>query len=204
MSTQRLLNAYRNGIFPWYNPDDPLLWWSPDPRGVIHPKNFKLNRSLKKSLRRNQFSFSVNTAFARVIHHCATIRQNEGTWIDENMIAAYNQLHQLGKAHSVEVWQNDQLVGGLYGISVGQVFCGESMFHLVTDASKAAFAMLNQIAIKANIQLIDCQMQNPHLASLGIIEIPRGDFLRQLKQYRDNSIPQNTWQAASIGEMNLG
>lgn len=185
LSTERLIHAYNNGIFPWYNEDEPLLWWSPDPRMVLFPKDLRVSKSMKTILKRNQFQITFNTAFEDVIHHCANIKRDgqPDTWITNDMTEAYIKLHKLGIATSVEVWQEDKLVGGLYGIDLKtqKVFCGESMFSKVSNASKAAFITLVEHLKTLDYKLIDCQMHTSHLESLGAHEIPRDDFLKYLK-----------------------
>lgn len=194
LSPQRLMSAYHNGIFPWFNSGEPILWWSPDPRGVLFLDDLHVSRSLKKSIRKQAFKFSVNQAFEAVIKQCAAQRAaQEGTWITAQMKAAYTQLHQQQDAFSVEVWQADKLVGGLYGVLVGGVFCGESMFHTVTDASKAALCFLVNLCKQSGVELIDCQMQNEHLASLGVCEIPRADFLAKLQQLNTKNTNKSLW-----------
>ncbi|WP_111977385.1 leucyl/phenylalanyl-tRNA--protein transferase [Algibacillus agarilyticus] len=194
LSPQRLKNAYFEGIFPWYNPGEPILWWSPNPRAILNFNDFHISRSLKKSLRRSQFTYTINQAFNQVITKCAATRSySEGTWITSDILKGYNQLHHNRQAHSIEVWQNDELVGGLYGVSVGAVFCGESMFHTVTDASKAAMVVLVDLLSQFNYAFIDCQLQNSHLSSLGISEIDRETFLAELYINRKTTIPKNCW-----------
>lgn len=184
LSITRLLNAYRQGIFPWYSPDEPLLWWSPDPRLVLFPKQFKLSRSLNKTIRKGEFQTSFDQAFARVIEACSEPRSDQsGTWISCEMKAAYINLHRAGHAHSVEVWRDQQLVGGLYGVAIGQVFFGESMFHKQTDASKIALAFLTEKLSAWHYQLIDCQVHTDHLISLGANETSRTEFSQLLNQY---------------------
>lgn len=185
LSTERLIHAYNNGIFPWYSEDEPLLWWSPNPRMVLFPKDLRISKSMKTILKRNQFQITFNKAFNEVIHHCANIKR-EGqpdTWITNDMTEAYVKLYKLGIATSVEVWQEDKLVGGLYGIDLKtkKVFCGESMFSKVSNASKAAFITLVEHLKALDYKLIDCQMHTSHLESLGAYEIPRDDFLKYLK-----------------------
>ncbi|WAJ69280.1 leucyl/phenylalanyl-tRNA--protein transferase [Catenovulum adriaticum] len=188
------MSAYHNGIFPWFNPGEPILWWSPDPRGVLFLDNLHISRSLKKSIRKQGFTFSVNQSFAAVIEQCATQRAaQEGTWITSQMKTAYTQLHQQHNAFSIEVWQAQQLVGGLYGVLAGGVFCGESMFHTVTDASKAALCFLVHLCKQSGVELIDCQMQNEHLASLGVSEISRATFLEKLNQLTPKMINKSLW-----------
>ncbi|WP_299975277.1 leucyl/phenylalanyl-tRNA--protein transferase [uncultured Pseudoteredinibacter sp.] len=172
-----LLSAYRQGIFPWFDDSQPILWWSPSPRAVIIPGEEHISRSLRKHIRRSGQQIRCNTAFAQVMEQCAAPRADEeGTWITDEMLEAYLQLHKLGHAHSVETWQDDTLVGGLYGLHIGSVFFGESMFSKQSNASKFAFASLCQISKTLGIELIDCQVSNPHLTSLGSVELERGDF----------------------------
>ncbi len=183
LSTERLLLAYSNGIFPWYSDDEPLLWWSPDPRLILYPKKIKTSRSLKKKMKQGLFDITIDKAFEDVIYACAAIRtQNrEETWIGEEMIFAYINLHKEGFAHSVECWKDDKLAGGLYGISLGGCFFGESMFSHINDASKIALVALSDFLSKLNFDLIDCQVTTNHLISMGGVEISRDSFLNQLK-----------------------
>ncbi len=179
-----LLHAYTNGIFPWFSDGEPILWWSPDPRSVLFPDDLKISRSLRKTIKKNLFSITFDKAFSKVIRACAAPRKNaHGTWITTEMIAAYDRLHQLGIAHSAEARLNGKLVGGVYGVHLGQVFFGESMFHHVRDASKVAFvALIEQLRLQ-DCKLIDCQVHSKHLQSLGATEIPRAKFIRMLKHY---------------------
>jgi leucyl/phenylalanyl-tRNA--protein transferase len=182
LSPARLLAAYRRGIFPWFSEGEPILWWSPDPRMVLFPEEFKISRSLRKTLRNDQYEVRTDTAFEQVMRACAAPREGaNGTWIHEEMVAAYCELHRLGYAHSVETWMDGELVGGLYGMALGRMFYGESMFSRRTDASKIAVAHLAAQLGKWNFGMIDCQMNTPHLASLGAREIPRGEFVSQLQ-----------------------
>ena len=177
LTPARLLNAYRRGIFPWFGEHDPILWWSPDPRMVLFPDRLKINRSLGKTLRRNRFRVSFDQAFPRVIRACAAPRKNEpGTWLSAEMIQSYEQLHQRGVAHSAEVWLGSELVGGLYGIALGRIFFGESMFSRIPDASKVAFVNLVKRLRQAGYELIDCQVYTQHLESLGAELILRRQF----------------------------
>jgi len=185
LSLPRMLEAYRHGIFPWFNPGEPILWWSPDPRMVLFPDEFKISRSLKKRLLCADYKVRVDTAFTRVMRECAAPRgEGGGTWINEPMIAAYGALHEAGYAHSFETWMDgedgEELVGGLYGVAVGRAFFGESMFTRKTDASKIALAYLVAHLEQHDFGVIDCQMKTAHLASLGARAIPRGEFSRQL------------------------
>jgi leucyl/phenylalanyl-tRNA--protein transferase len=185
LSTERLLLAYRNGIFPWFNDDDPPLWWSPDPRFVLFPDQLKVSKSMSRILNGNEFEFRVNTSFKAVIAHCSNIPRKgmDGTWITNEVAAAYTKLHQLGYAHCAEAWQDGELVGGLYGVKMGNVFFGESMFSARSNASKYAF--INWVALlKANgVHLIDCQVYTAHLESLGACMIPRSTFMSLLDKY---------------------
>lgn len=182
LSAPRLLSAYRHGIFPWFGADDPILWWSPNPRMVLTPSEVNLSKSLRKTLRRGLFDVRTDTVFERVMRECATPRDEAGgTWVTEEMIAAYCELHRLGYAHSVEVWMDGELVGGLYGVAIGRMFYGESMFSRRTDASKIAFAHTSRQLERWGFGMIDCQMYTPHLASLGAREIPRGEFIARLQ-----------------------
>jgi leucyl/phenylalanyl-tRNA---protein transferase len=182
LTADRLLAAYRQGIFPWFSPGEPILWWSPDPRMVLFPASLSIGRSLRKVIQQQPFDIRFNTAFEGVIHACAaTPRPGQpGTWITDEIIAAYTQLHRLGYAHSVEAWQHGQLVGGCYGVKIGRMFYGESMFHHVSNASKVAFAHLVQWLNTQQVGMIDCQMHTPLLASFGAYEIPRDQFIAQL------------------------
>ncbi len=183
LSPERLLLAYQNGIFPWFNEDSLILWWSPDPRMVLFPGNIKISKSMRKVLRDQKFRLTTNTCFETVMEHCSTVKREgqEGTWITEEMRKAYLSLHDLGFAKSYEVWEDDELVGGLYGVDLGTIFCGESMFSLKDNASKFAFIKLAVEFEEKNYQLIDCQLYTDHLASLGAIEIPRREFIQFLK-----------------------
>lgn len=183
LSTDRLLLAYRSGIFPWYDGTTPL-WWCPDPRFVLYPNELKVSDSMKQVIRRNRFSFTVNKDFSGVISNCKTTARKgqDGTWITDEVKAAYIRLHQLGHAHSAEAWLDDQLVGGLYGIRMGKVFFGESMFSLAANASKFAFIKYVQQLQSEGVALIDCQVYTAHLESLGARMISRTTFLEQLQQ----------------------
>lgn len=184
LQAERLLEAYKQGIFPWFSPEEPILWWSPDPRMVLFPSSIKINRSLRKVIQQRPFDIRFNTDFKRVMQACAqTPRPGQpGTWISEDMIEAYHQLHLMGYAHSVEAWQQGKLVGGCYGVKIGRMFYGESMFHHVSNASKVAFAHLVQWLNMQQVGMIDCQMHTPLLASFGAFEIPRDRFIAQLNE----------------------
>lgn len=183
LSPERLMLAYRNGIFPWFNEDSIILWWSPDPRMVLFPEKVKISSSMQKVIRSGKFRLSWNTQFEKVIDACAVIKRKDqgGTWITPEMKKAYISLHELGFAKSVEVWEGDLLVGGLYGIDLGHVFCGESMFSRSSNASKFAFIHMVKTLEEQNYKLIDCQVYTAHLESLGAEEIPRKDFIEMLK-----------------------
>lgn len=190
LTPQRLLAAYRNGIFPWFSPGDPILWWSPDPRLILFPTEFHASHSLRRRLRRADYEIRLDTAFAAVISACAqTPRPGQsGTWISDRMQRAYLHLHELGIAHSVETWVDGRLVGGLYGVELGRVFFGESMFAHATDASKLALAHLARFLEARGFAVIDCQMTTPHLRSLGAREVPRAEFCALLTAATDNLV----------------
>jgi leucyl/phenylalanyl-tRNA--protein transferase len=183
LSPERLINAYANGIFPWYSDDQPILWWSPNPRLVLFPKDFKRNKSLRKTVEKGIFEVGFDNNFEQVIRNCSKIKRNDqdSTWITEDMINAYINLHELGFAHSVETYFNNELVGGLYGISIGKAFFGESMFHKKTDASKVALWHLIDKLLEWNFDFIDAQQETDHLKSLGAIVIKRENFLNLLE-----------------------
>jgi len=184
LSSIRLLNAYRSGVFPWYSDGQPLLWWSPNPRTVLYPEKLKISRSLGKTLRNKPFNVTFDRAFTRVMAACSAPRKDEdGTWITSEMVSAYRELHRLGYAHSVEVWREEQLVGGLYGVALGSVFFGESMFSIERDASKIALIHLTRLSQERDYRLIDCQVHSAHLISLGAEEIPRTRFCRELDRW---------------------
>jgi len=185
LSEARLVAAYRQGIFPWFDDDQPVLWWSPDPRCVIDPTSFSPSRSLAKRIRKADFELRIDEAFSRVIDSCQLRSGDEGTWITDEMKAAYLNLHDSGIAHSFECYINGKLCGGLYGLSIGNLFFGESMFHHVTDASKLAFAGLMKTMASAGCSMVDCQLPNPHLLSLGAFELPRDEFLQTLNSHID-------------------
>lgn len=184
LSPESLLLAYQNGIFPWFNEDSLILWWAPDPRMVMHPSKIKISNSMKQVLKSGRFTLTKNTCFEEVLNQCAKVKRRgqNGTWITDDMKKAYLKLHQKGFAKSYEVKQNDKLVGGLYGVDLGHIFCGESMFSLVSNASKFAFVKLAQELEEKQYLLIDCQLYTTHLASLGAEEIPRSEFMKILKR----------------------
>jgi len=184
LSPARLLNAYRHGIFPWFSPGDPILWWSPDPRTVLFPGEIIIHRSLRKTLKNHPFEIHINRDFQGVLNACAAPRAHQsGTWITSDMQQAYLRLHSMGYAHSIESWRDNALVGGLYGVKMGRVFFGESMFTRVSDASKAALVALCQGALGSTPAVIDCQFSTDHLLSLGAKPIPREEFLNMLTRH---------------------
>lgn len=194
LSPQRLLEAYSKGIFPWFNEDEPILWWSPDPRMVLFPRELKISHSLRKTLKKNHYEIRTDCSFSQVMHACAAPRKGQaGTWIHPEMIAAYTTLHEMGLAHCVETWMDGVLVGGLYGVSLGKVFFGESMFSRVPDASKIAFVHLVKQLQHWGVGLIDCQVRTSHLASLGAREISRLEFSQKLDGLITGSEPGSPW-----------
>jgi leucyl/phenylalanyl-tRNA---protein transferase len=195
LSRERLLLAYRKGIFPWYSNGEPILWWSPDPRLVLYPEELRVSRSLKKTIRKDRFQITMDKAFLAVIQSCADIRVNkkQPTWIVPEMIKAYCQLHESGYAHSVEAWYQGKLAGGLYGLALGKCFSGESMFARVTDASKTAFVYLVIFLKNLGFQMIDCQVKTSHLMSFGAREVPRKIYLQQLENTLDFSYARGKW-----------
>ncbi|EKF55464.1 MULTISPECIES: leucyl/phenylalanyl-tRNA--protein transferase [Galbibacter] len=188
LSTKRLIEAYSEGIFPWFDHGSLIMWWSPDPRMVLPPSEVKVSKSMRNIFNRQVFKVTYNKAFDQVIRHCASISRKgqDDTWITQEMIQAYNALYQKGIAKSVEVWYNSELVGGLYGIDLGHVFCGESMFSLMSNASKIALISLSNTLEAKKYHLIDCQMYTDHLASMGAREIPRKDFIKILKSTKSD------------------
>lgn len=199
LSPERLLGAYRRGIFPWFGEGDPILWWSPDPRTVLFPEALRVSRSLRKRLRRRQLGASLDRSFGAVIRACAAPRDVDGgTWIVPRMVAAYETLHRLGWAHSVEVWDGDRLVGGLYGVALGRVFFGESMFSRSDDASKVALVHLCERLSSWGFGLIDCQMRTDHLISLGATEIPRGSFVTLIDRFCPLPGATGSWDDGEI------
>jgi len=191
LSETRLITAYRQGIFPWFDDDQPILWWSPDSRCVIDPISFSPSRSLAKRIRKADFELRIDDAFSEVIGYCQLRSGNEGTWITDEMKAAYLDLHHSGFAHSFECYINGTLCGGLYGLSIGNLFFGESMFHHVTDASKLAFTGLMKTMATIGCPMVDCQLPNPHLLSLGAFELPRHQFRQILNKHIDK--PSIDW-----------
>jgi len=185
LSPERLLTAYGHGIFPWYNDDQPILWWSPDPRAVLFPRKLHISRSLARTIRRADFTVTLDTCFRRVMTHCAGPRPQHpegGTWITPEMLEAYSTLHEMGYAHSIEIWQDDTLVGGLYGVALGGAFFGESMFSHAPNASKVALALLVRQLHAWGFTLFDCQQSSPHVMRFGAEDLPRREFLKHLKE----------------------
>ncbi len=195
LSESRVLMAYRMGIFPWFSDDDPILWWSPDPRLVLVPQDIRISRRLRRTIRKGVFTVSSDTVFGRVIEECARIRieNAEQTWLVDDMVEAYTGLHEMGYAHSVETWHEGRLAGGLYGISLGGVFFGESMFTRVSDASKTALVALCGHLQKRGFDMIDCQMTTPHLMRMGGMEIPRKEFLKKLASSMQRPTDVGRW-----------
>ena len=194
LTPERIIAAYRQSIFPWYSEGQPILWWSPNPRAVLFPEQMKVSRSLRKTLRKHLFDVTLDRDFKGVIQACAEPRSYEKeTWISPEMQSAYLNLHRLGYAHSVEAWQNGQLVGGLYGIALGQIFFGESMFSRVSNASKVAFTYLTRQLQQWGYKIIDCQVSSDHLQSLGAIDIDRSEFLSYLESYLDEPGQPSPW-----------
>jgi leucyl/phenylalanyl-tRNA--protein transferase len=192
LSPARLLMAYQRGIFPWFSPGDPILWWSPDPRAVLIPTEFHLSRSMKRFHAKSPYKVTINHAFGQVLEGCAADR-DEGTWITHDINVAYHRLHELGHAHSIEVWREGELVGGMYGVSQGTLFCGESMFSRAVNASKTALLVFCQEFAQRGGKLLDCQVLNEHTASLGAVEITRRHYLDELDTLRLQKLTHNFW-----------
>jgi len=195
LAVDRLILAYSMGIFPWYSPGEPILWWSPDPRLVLYPEKLVVNRSLRKTMKRGLYRVTMDRAFSHVISHCASIKraEEEGTWIVDEMQEAYTALHKAGYAHSVEAWEGDELVGGLYGVSLGRAFFGESMFARKPDASKLCFAQLVLFLQNEGFDFIDCQVTTDHLLRFGAEEIPRARFLEELAEALKGEDRTGSW-----------
>lgn len=193
LSPQRLLNAYHRGIFPWFSPGDPILWWAPDPRAVLLPENFHLSRSMKRFHQKSPYQVTMNKQFHQVIEGCASDR-DEGTWITHEVKRAWQKLHDLGHAQSIEVWRGDELVGGMYGLALGQIFCGESMFSRSENASKTALLVFSNYFQQRGGRLIDCQVLNPHTQSLGAQEIPRVTYLHYVNSLAHQPLSADCWQ----------
>jgi leucyl/phenylalanyl-tRNA--protein transferase len=205
LNEKRLILAYAMGIFPWYSDDSPILWWSPDPRLVLFPEKLKVSRSLRQTMKKGVFRVTMDTAFNEVIRNCALVRRknDRGTWITENMVKAYTRLHVSGFAHSVEAWHKDKLAGGLYGVALGSVFFGESMFAKKNDASKVAFVTLVRQLTQWKFKLIDCQVTTGHLISLGAREIPRNEFLNLLRSALKSRTRKGAWNEENISTVTL-
>jgi len=199
LSPKRLILAYENGIFPWFSENEPLLWWSPDPRLVLFPENIHISKSLKKAIKKSPFDIKIDNAFEDTIRSCALVRkrQNEDTWIIPQMVTAYVKLHHLGYAHSIEAWRDNNLVGGLYGICIGGSFFGESMFSFESNASKIALAALANLLIKSKFDLIDCQVTTQHLLNMGAVEISRKNFLDIIKKSVKRDDIKDIWSKNS-------
>ena len=199
LSTNRLVKAYQQGIFPWFNDGDPIMWWSPDPRAILYVDNIKVNRTLAKVIKRQEFTVTLNRDFAQVLKLCAYAPyRKEGTWITAAMMSAYKNLHQQGFAHSIEIWHDDELAGGLYGIAINGFFSGESMFYKRSNASKIALLALTNLLKQLDVSFIDCQILNPFLAEMGAIEISRKAFV-ELKQTAINKVIANDfWQTRTL------
>lgn len=194
LSVDRLLLAYEIGLFPWYNPTDPILWWSPDPRCILYIKDLKISKSMRNVLNQKRFNVSYDTAFKDVIAACSKApRKDAGTWISEDIMKAYIDLHQLGMAHSVEVWEGEKLVGGLYGVSLGSAFFGESMFSAKSNTSKLGFIYFARALKQWGFEWIDCQIMNPHLRSLGATDVPRAEFLKLLQSALEHNTRKGLW-----------
>ncbi len=200
LTPDRLILAYQKGIFPWYSETEPILWWSPDPRLILFPKRIKVARSLKKKIRKNIFTITIDNAFKSVIASCSRPRgkPNEGTWLVSEMIEAYIRLHEIGIAHSVEAWHEDRLVGGLYGVCLGHSFFGESMFSLESDASKVALVSLANHLRRHRFSFIDCQVSSSHLINMGAVEISRHSFLNLLSQAIQTEVMTDVWNPNHI------
>ena len=191
LSPNTILAAYSKGIFPWFNEQDPILWWSPSVRCVIHPAKIHSSKSLKKHIRNHQFTITIDKGFNQVIQACAERGNNQETWITDDMMDAYTRLHRLGHAHSLEVWEDKQLIGGIYGLAIGGIFCGESMFSRATNGSKIAMLYLCQHLVAKGFELLDCQLVNKHLLTMGGQAIKRTDFLSKLAKLREKKVNWN-------------
>jgi len=199
LSPQRIYQAYQQGIFPWFSDGDPVMWWSPDPRGIINISQLNINKTLQKILKRDIFTVTLNKNFNQVIELCADAPfRLEETWIVNPMISAYKTLHSQGRAHSIEVWHNQQLVGGLYGVAVNGYFSGESMFYQMSNASKVALVYLAKLLESINVEFIDCQMLNPFLSAMGCIEVSRQQFIKQQAVAKTVLPPENFWQTRQL------
>jgi len=200
LSPTRIIKAYQQGIFPWFNDGEAILWWSPTPRAIIETSHVRINKTLKKFIKKSPYSVSINTCFDTIIEYCADAPfRKEGTWIVDQMKNAYKKLHKLGYAHSIEVWQKDKLVGGLYGVAINGFFSGESMFYLAPNASKFALIHLAQLLKSHSIDFIDCQIMNPFLEDMGAIEICRESFIKRQQFAKSAKLPDNVWQPRNLG-----
>lgn len=199
LSPARLIAAYEKGIFPWYSQGDPIIWWSPDPRFVIFPEKIKISRSMKQEIRKGTFKITADRAFDQVIKACRNPRKHEsGTWITDDIVKGYTELHKLGYAHSIEAWKDEKLTGGLYGVSLGRCFFGESMFYTEPNSSKAAFITLAEKLASLNFDIIDCQVYTAHLESLGAVEIPREEFIAILNYSLTQETLKGNWSETGI------
>lgn len=199
LSTERLINAYSNGIFPWFSDDEPILWWSPDPRIIFETETYKPSRSLIRFINKAELKVTLNQAFNSVIEECAAPRGDQsGTWITQEIVEAYCKLHRLGYAHSVEVWDKQTLVGGIYGVAIGKLFCGESMFSRVSNGSKVALSTLIGYLRLNHFPLVDCQVRNNHLVSLGAIEVSRYEYINTVESLKTQSPPQDVWTPKNL------
>ena len=204
LSVSRLLNAYSSGIFPWYSEGEPILWWSPNPRTVLLLDEYRPSRSLCRFIRQSNLEITLNTSFEQVVQRCSEPRKDHsGTWITPLIKQAYIELHKINKAHSVEVWQNNSLVGGIYGVSIGKLFCGESMFSRVTNGSKTALACLIGYLRPQGFPMIDCQVENPHLFSLGAINIDRKSYLKTVKSAISEHTTNDFWKSKTLNPKSL-
>jgi len=200
LKPERLLEAYRRGIFPWYSEPEPILWWSPDPRCVLFPHEVVISGSMYKILKKGTFHFTADTCFRDVMIACAQDRQpRPGTWITQDILESYCALHDLGFAHSLEVWEEGKLAGGLYGVSLGSIFVGESMFHVRPNASKAAFILLCRRLAELGFMIVDCQVYSPHLGSLGAWDVPRREYLKLLKMALEHETRRGSWNSEFEG-----
>lgn len=204
LSISRLLDAYSSGIFPWYSEEEPILWWSPSLRTIFSLKTFRPSRSLSRFIKKSNLKVTLNHCFEQVVQGCSEPRNDDsGTWITSEMKQAYFNLHQRGYAHSVEVWQNNLLVGGIYGVSIGKLFCGESMFSRISNGSKVALVCLAGYLRAEGFPIIDCQVENQHLMSLGALNINRNDYIDIIKPELSQSIDNNFWKPKTLNAMNL-
>jgi leucyl/phenylalanyl-tRNA--protein transferase len=203
LSVERLQAAYQAGVFPWYSDGEPIMWWSPDPRGIIYTEQLQINRTLRKILKQQNFTVTVNQAFDQVIDYCADAPfRKEETWIVDDMLNAYQNLHDNGIAHSIEVWMNGELAGGLYGVAINGYFSGESMFYRQSNGSKIALVYLTQLLKSQGIALIDCQMLNPFLENMGCVEVPRSQFIEMQQKALSIKLPQNFWISRQLNNNN--